>query len=262
MWVGSDASNIGARLEGLSALKDVVAQASSFRERILPFVRTRLKTPVGDTDNHLQLSTLLALVEESQGLKVRLEEVNLLRTYSAHAEAWTRNASLLKSYARKVLFVAEEEDKPSGYTFEDSRVVLEKQLRNLQEAVKDGLALGLDLPVVEELQALCDAFTWSIRASLLLHTQPALEEMESLWNEGKSFLLGTRQGILLQKTILRAHSWLQKVATVVPSYGHSPSCTEGQLEQLLEEAQSLSVSLTNDVSHISQLLAVNRYLSC
>jgi hypothetical protein len=85
--------------------------------------------------------------------------------------------------------------------------------------------------------------------------------MESLWNEGKSFLLGTRQGILLQKTILRAHSWLQKVATVVPSYGHSPSCTEGQLEQLLEEAQSLSVSLTNDVSHISQLLAVNRYLS-
>jgi hypothetical protein len=41
----------------------------------------------------------------------------------------------------------------------------------------------------------------------------------------------------LQKTILRAHSWLQKVATVVPSYGHSPSCTEGQLEQLLEEAQ-------------------------
>ncbi len=115
------------------------------------------------------------MVEESQGLKVRLEEVNLLRTYSAHAEAWARNASLLKSYARKVLFVAEEEDKPSGYTFEDSRVVLEKQLRNLQEAVKDGLALGLDLPVIEELQALCDAFTWSIRASLLLHTQPALE---------------------------------------------------------------------------------------
>jgi hypothetical protein len=51
--------------------------------------------------------------------------------------------------------------------------------------------------------------------------------------------LGTRQGILLQKTILRAHSWPQKVTTVVPSYGHSPSCTKGQLEQLLEEVQQV-----------------------
>ncbi len=120
------------------------------------------------------------MVDESKELKVRLEEVSLLHTYSSHAEAWARNASTLKASAVKALFMVEEGDEPSGYDFSKSTIVLEKLLWNLQEAVKDGLTLGLDLPVIEELVTLCDDFTWSIRASHSLHTQSPLEVFFSI----------------------------------------------------------------------------------
>ncbi len=67
--------------------------------------------------------------------------------------------------------------------------------------------------------------------------------MESLLNE-RSSLSETRQGALLQRTVLRARSWLQKVAAIVPSYGCSSTCSEGQLEQLLDEAQVMMETAT------------------
>jgi hypothetical protein len=67
--------------------------------------------------------------------------------------------------------------------------------------------------------------------------------MESLLNE-RSSLSETRQGALLQRTVLRARSWLQKVAAIVPSYGYSSTCSEGQLEQLLDEAQVMIQTTT------------------
>jgi hypothetical protein len=67
--------------------------------------------------------------------------------------------------------------------------------------------------------------------------------MESLLNE-RSSLSETRQGALLQRTVLRAQSWLQKVAAIVPSYGYSSTCSEGQLQQLLDEAQVMMQTTT------------------
>ncbi len=60
----------------------------------------------------------------------------------------------------------------------------------------------------------------------------------------RSSLSETRQGALLQRTVLRARSWLQKVAAIVPSYGYSSTCSEGQLEQLLDEAQVMMQTTT------------------
>ncbi len=60
----------------------------------------------------------------------------------------------------------------------------------------------------------------------------------------RSSLSETRQGALLQRTVLRARSWLQKVAAIVPSYGYSSTCSEGQLEQLLDEAQVMIQTTT------------------
>jgi hypothetical protein len=109
MWVGSDASNIGARLEGLSALKDMVAQASSFRERILPFVHTRLKTSGGDTDNHLQLSTLLVCDSASLTYDFFVEQLLslLISIHISYHKIQDCRPNLLDTQAEYCLLVSE-----------------------------------------------------------------------------------------------------------------------------------------------------------
>lgn len=54
----SAAGDINAQLEGLSTLKDVFAQAISWREQARPYVNKRLKGAVNPKEDSLQLSAL------------------------------------------------------------------------------------------------------------------------------------------------------------------------------------------------------------
>ncbi|XP_073385841.1 lysine-specific demethylase JMJ17 isoform X3 [Physcomitrium patens] len=250
------AVNIKARLEGLSAVKELHGAASCWKGRAQAYVDKRMKRGEASGDG-LSFCTLQALVGEARKLRLHVEESGVLEAYLTEAEGWMARVAEWMPRVRAALAGSEGSELEHSGDTEHRRGVLrelEEVAMKVKSALEAGSELGLDLSLMSELETVFRVNAWCIRALHLLDERPELEVAKSVLEEGLRFSVKTRAAIYLEGAVCRAETWKSRVEMVVPSYGIAGSCSRQQLEQLVSDAKGLEIAVASEEAYIESAL--------
>lgn len=254
-----DSGKIYASLSGWVGINIGIMQAESFLHHAQPFVNRRLQ----HTKAVLNFELLQDLVNQSHSFKVNLPERNLLCALFDDIGSWKKRAIDLIRHAKHALQASQLMDQfCTEVAVEEvkSRIISanDQLLTDLRRIVAEGKALGFELSELALLSTLVTATEWNLKASQLLLGHPSIEELDFLVQEAKNFGDYIGQLHQLQCAVNKGKKWSQKLRNTLHQRDSEQRCSVYELEEILDEAKALRISVSSDVAYLEQLLAFHK----